>query len=465
MPTDVAIVVSHGFAARMVLHSDLLPSLCARGLRVAVIAPDVSETSAATRLDELGVQRIVAPVPTRSDVLHGEWRPYLFEDVRHNPALWAKHLRARHSGPPRKRWEARARLAVHRALANAPFGRAALARLDRAWARSRQAEDLIRSLAPRLLVSTYPVAPMESALVLAARSLGVRTVGHLLSWDNLSTKGRFTAVPDRWVAWGPVMVDELARFYGVDAEHVEAVGVPHFDAHVRDVSARGGDAALLGLGLRRDRRTLLFGMSAPVFCPQEIDIVEWLARQVEHDVFGQDVQLVVRPHPQNVQGNLADPSWLPRLEALRSPRVGLDLPRLEQSALLWSMDPDDLGRLANLIAASAVTLNSGSTLCIDALVADRPVVMTPFDPTPGVPWWASARRIEVYPHVAKLLSFGGIEVARNLEGLRDAISAELADPTRRAAGRARARAAELSWTDGRSAARAAAAYVRWLEAV
>jgi hypothetical protein len=458
---DLAIVVSHGFAARMVLHSDLLPELLALGLRVAVVAPDLSGTSAAERLDALGVARVVAPRPSRSDVLHGEWRPYLFEDVRRNPALWAKHLRARHAGSWTRRLEARARMAVHRALAATPMGRAALGALDRAWARSREAEEQIAALDARMLVTTYPVAPMEAALVLAAQAAGVRTVGHLLSWDNLSTKGRFSAVPERWVAWGPVMREELAAYYGVPDAHVRTVGVPHFDAHVR-VDGAERDADVVALGLDPARPLLLFGMSAPVFCPHEIDLVEWLAAEVRRDAFGSATQLVVRPHPQNVQGNMADRSWLPRLQALKGPRVAVDMPRLEDSAMAWSMDPGDLGHLARLISASSVTLNSGSTLCIDALVQDRPVVMTPFDPVPGQPWWASARRIEAYPHLARLLSFGGIEVARSLDDLRRAISADLADPGRRASGRRAAREAELSACDGRAAARAAAAYAHFL---
>ncbi len=464
MCPDVAIVVSHGFAARMVLHSDLLAEARALGLTTAVISPDVTDTSLARLAAHSDTRLVVAPSATRTSMLHGEWRPYLFEDVRTNPALWAKHLRASEGGTPKLRAQARLRLGVNRLVRAAPALQGAFDFLDRSWAASPAAVTLLRELRPRMLVSTYPVNPMETSLLLAAQTLAIPTVGHLLSWDNLTTKGRFTAIPERWVAWGPVMVEELQRLYGVAPADAIAVGVPHFDAHIRQVTAGRGHHVVADLGLDPGAPLLFFGMSAPIFCPQEIDLVEWLVSELRRDAFGPATQLVIRPHPQNVQGNMADLSWLPRLQALAGPRVAIDIPKLETSSLLWNLDPADLERMANLIGASSVTLNSGSTLCIDAIVQDRPVVMTPFDPTPGLPWWKSARRIETYPHLARLLAMGGVTVARSLDDLGQAIRADLAEPGRLSEGRARVRREELFAADGFAARRAAAAWASLLGA-
>ena len=131
-------------------------------------------------------------------------------------------------------------------------------------------------------------------------------------------------------------------------------------------------------------------MSAPYFAPHEIDIVEWIAHEVQRERWGPDVQLLVRPHPQNVQGDLADESWLPRLKRLPSARVAVDWPTLRPSRLLWSMDVADLRRLAHLLAGASVTLNTCSTLSIDAIMHDRPVVLTSFDATEAPATWQSA---------------------------------------------------------------------------
>ncbi len=452
---DVAYLVSHGFAARMVLHSTLVQEATARGLSVAVIAPVGDDPGLERLAKSVGAVLERGPDLARRGALAGELRPYLFEDVRRNPALWAKHLRA--AADPRTRWRAKLRLALNGLVRNTPGLLGRVDALDRALVRSAEARALLRRLSPRLVVATYPVHPMEAAMLVAARDLGLRTVGHLLSWDNLTTKGRFTVLPDDWIAWGPVMAAELKGLYGVAPERIREVGVPHFDAHVGAATPDRRTALLRRLGLDPARPYVLFGMSAPYFCPTEIDIVEWLAARIAEGRFGADLQLVVRPHPQNVTGNLADLSWLPRIDALRGPRVAVDLPTMEPGGLSWSLDPADLPHMATLVGGAVATLNSGSTLAIDALVHDRPVILTPFDTVDDLPWWKSARRIASYPHLVGLIRTGGVRVTRSLDELGRALDTVLANPDDDVAGRRAARHAELFAVDGRAAARAAEA--------
>ena len=58
---------------------------------------------------------------------------------------------------------------------------------------------------------------------------------------------------------------------------------------------------------------LFFAMSSPYFAPREIDIVEKIATWVEENTWP-GLNFIVRPHPQNVIGYLADLNWLPRLK-------------------------------------------------------------------------------------------------------------------------------------------------------
>ena len=116
--------------------------------------------------------------------------------------------------------------------------------------------------------------------------------------------------PDYYLSWGPVMSEELAKCTACDSDRIFECGVPHFDEHKRLVDISYRSTVLRQLGLDPDRPYLLFGMSAPIFAPREIDIVEWLAEQVNGGRFGGDLQLIIRPHPQNVAGDMADPSWL-----------------------------------------------------------------------------------------------------------------------------------------------------------
>ncbi len=457
--TDICYVISQGFAARMILHSDLVPSLRARGLSVALIAPNAGEASLRAFAAQHQVRLEPLPaLPPRWLSYYGQWRWYLYEDVRRNPSLWAKHLRAvAQAGRPWRRLAPALLLGLNRLAARSGWLRALFGAVEKLLLADARLADTLRRLRPGLVVSTYPVAPEEAAVLLAAERAGFPTVGQLLSWDNITTKGRFTVVPDFFAAWGPIMRAELEAYYQVSPERIVETGVAHFDQHVTSVSPASIRQAVADLKLDPDRPYLFFGMMSPYFAPHEIDIVEWVARAVAGDRFGRDVQLVIRPHPQNVQGYMADTTWLPRLAALAGERVAIDYPLLEDSALQWNLHATDLPKLARLLAGCAVCLNSGSTLSIDTIIHDRPVILTLFDAGRALPWWQSARRGGEYLHLAKLIDLGGVRVTRSFAELEQAIAQAVAEPLRDADGRRRVRQAEVGPCDGQAALRVAEA--------
>ncbi len=454
---DVLYVISHGFSARMILHSDVIPELKKRGLSVGVITPDAREPSMIDLAARLGIAAEPPPAePSRLQrLVVGRMQRYFFEDIEKNPALWAKHVRER---------ETRSRLAGLSPALLLQLNRAArrferiprtVDGMQRRLLESEPVAACLRRLAPTLVVSTYPVNFVEAAFTHEAGRAGIATVGHLLSWDNITCKGRFPAPARYYVSWGPIMSGELGETYGIPTSDVYECGVPHFDSHVRGRDRTYTAQIVKDLGLDPARPYLFFGMSSPYFAPHEIDVVEWLAAEVQKNRWGEDVQLVVRPHPQNVTGNMADASWLPRLEALVGPRVAVDYPRLQKSRLLWNMQEGDLPRLANLIAGCAICLNSGSTLAIDAIIHDKPVILTCFDAGFELPWWRSARRVLDYRHIAKMVALGGVRVCGSSAELAAAVSDYLDDPGRDSDGRGRTRERECGACDGRASARVA----------
>ena len=462
---DICYVVSHGFAARMVMQSRILAHLRERDVSVAVAVPDVTDETVAAGAEAHGVRLIqTPPVSERYNFQIQLLRRYLFEDVRANPALWTKHVAHLDAPALKERLRFRAYYTLNRVALSSDWLQRRFLHLERLLLRRRSFDALLASLRPRLVVSTYPVELLEAFVLNAARRADLPTVGHLLSWDNITTKGRFPVPPDYYLAWGPIMQEEIEAYYGTPPERIYPCGVAHFDHYFQSENRDHADEIVRGLGLDPRRPYLFFGMSSPYIAPREIDIVEWLAEAVASDRFGSELQLVVRPHPQNVEGAQADPTWLTRLQAIVGPRVAVDFPALESSNLKWSMKPRDLPHLSNLIAGCAICLNSGSTLSIDAIVHDRPVICTGFDAAEtDVPWYRSVRRMFTYPYMRKLVDLGGVRLVDSFEALDDAIRAYLADPGRDADGRTRTRSQECGPCDGRASEHVADALVDILE--
>ncbi|MEL6394159.1 MAG: hypothetical protein AAFR97_15555, partial [Bacteroidota bacterium] len=333
------------------------------------------------------------------------------------------------------------------------------------YLRSEEADALLKELRPSLLVATYPVSILEAKMLFSAKKRHIPTLLHLLSWDNITAKGRFPVITDYFIAWGDIMKEELQEYYQVSDQVIDTCGVAHFDQHIRIRDQERDHRAIEHLGLDPQLPYLFFAMSSPRFVPREIDIVEWLAQAVQKNQFSRELQLVVRPHPQNIQTHMAKSSWLKRLDRLSGNRVAVDYPRLHaESNIRWSMQQEDMDHLARLITGCAMCLNSGSTVSIDALMHHKPVIITSFDGDKRLPYWNSARRFIAYTHLDKFIKEGGGSPVFSYQDLVHTINRYLEDPHHDADRRRQALARECYKEDGQATKRICDSLEsRWLE--
>ena len=459
--TDVCYVISHGFSSRMVFQTGLLARLVQEGKKVAVISPDGQDPNIRQYCEEAGIDLYEYKVKT--DIAKVDYffkRKYYLEDIRNNPGLWAKHLHATKGNKslnPYFRLRPYYYYQIYRLIQQYPGIRDRFKRREDRLLDDPGAVKLIKEIDPHLLVATYPVNIPESMLLRAAQKLGKETAIHLLSWDNITCKGAFPATANYYIAWGPIMKEEFMEYYQVKADHIYPCGVPHFDEHVKVLANPDYKGFVKDLGLNPEHPFLFVAMSSPYFAPKGIEVIEWLSERVREGHFGEHMQLIVRPHPQNVQGGMADSSWLPRLEALKNERVSVDYPSLVKSKLPWSMQDHDMRRLSNLLVGCTACINFGSTVTIDALMVNKPVIIAAFDGDERLDWYKSGSRQMDYVHYAKLVALGGCRVANNWDEMSSHLQDFIADPKADWDQRRNALLQECGDNDGRATERVAEA--------
>lgn len=457
MGVDLCYIVSHGFAARMLLQTNLIQRLSKRGLTIAVVSPDATDENLAELKTDPNVQLV--EWKTKSTLWDDDYlykRMYYLEDLSKNPALREKFhnsLFFSKSIHPWKRVRPLYYFFIYQLIKLFPFIRSRFLQKESKHLRSTEADSILEELQPRLVVSTYPVSIIEAKMVASAKAKNIPTLQQLLSWDNITCKGQFPAVADQFIVWGDIMFEELQEYYGIESEKITRCGVPHFDEHIAARKAAFQSQALTDLGISPDQPYLFVAMSSPRFAPREIDIVEWLAKGIEQNLFGANMQLVVRPHPQNVQTYMAKASWLTRLDALKSKRVAVDYPRLSESNIRWSMKKQDMRMLSNLIAGCTICLNSGSTVSIDALMHNKPVILTSFDGLARIPYWNSARRLIDYTHLKKYVAEGGAVPVHSYSELEQVIRQYIQAPNHDLEKRRNALLRECFQDDGQSTER------------
>ncbi len=468
---DVCYLISFGIAARMLIQTRLLLRMAEQGKRIAILTQDADDEN----IKQLGEHKNISVYGiAEKQNFWGEnylfRRKYYLEDIKANPALWEKHIYATRfntSKHPLRLIRPFYYMLIHRLIQRFPSIKTRFQQREQQHLKSSFFENILREINPKLLVSLYPVNLLEAKALYAAQQLKIATALHLLSWDNITSKGIFPVIADHYILWGDVMKEELEVYYQIEKDKVHICGVPHFDRHVEMRGTDEHKALLESYGLHPEKPYLFFAMSADRFAPREIDIVEWIAKSIERNVFGEDMQFVVRPHPHIVQGNFSTSakSWLGRLKRIQSQRVYVNIPKLVDSQLRWSMQREDMNDLAKIMAGCSVCLNSGSTISIEALIYDKPVILTAFDANDELTYWKSARRLIDYTHQKKLVEMGGVAVVKSFEELEQQLKADLEQPKARSEQRQASIYRECYHMDGQATTRSIEAVAKILETV
>jgi hypothetical protein len=467
MKVDFCYLITNGFSSRMILQSEIIPKLLEQGKSVAIIVPNSDEAAMQAIAKEVKVKVYPLAIEKNSWFTSEFFllKKYIYEDIINNPALWEKHVRAvkfNKSKHPWRRLRPFLYMMIHYIVYKWGIGKNLVKSFEKRLISKPKVTEQIKKIDPKVFVCAYPSELMESAYLKSANELGITSVIQLLSWDNIVTKGHFSELSDHFIAWGEIMAKEAKEFYNYSEEKLHIAGVAHFDKHVNEVSNDSIKKYYGDLGAKTDVKTLIFGMSSPYFAPYEIEVVEWIAKKVNDGDFG-DVQLIVRPHPQNVQGYMADTSWLPRLEKLKSNKVFVNYPMLKKSTLNWNMKSEDLIMLVNLVAGSDIVLNSCSTFSIDGLVQDKPVILTVFDSDKELSWVESVKKCAEYPHLKKLIATKGLRVTNNYSELEKAIHSYLDDPLQDISERKIAKRMECGICDGNASGRIASTLIKILK--
>jgi hypothetical protein len=263
--------------------------------------------------------------------------------------------------------------------------------------------------------------------IMAAKELGIPTATFVVSWDNLSSKGRIVAPYDHFLVWSDNMRKELLRYRPfMKPENIHVVGTPQFDPY--------GDRSLLWnrgdfferIGGDPNRPLICFSGGDEYTCPEDPDHVRILMENIRSGKIRGNPQVAVRPSPvddgkryQPVRDQFPELLFLqPRWHHLRPGDWTQVIPSTE-----------DIQFLANLVYYSDMNVNLGSTMTLDFGLHDKPVVNVAFDvanpPYFGMPVYDFYYH---YEHFLPVVEFHASRIARAAEQFPDFVNAYLEDP-------------------------------------
>ena len=271
-----------------------------------------------------------------------------------------------------------------------------------------------------------PHSERERALARHAKLRGLRTSALVLSFDNLTTKGRHPIVFDEYVVWSERMKRELLKLYPeIPPASVQVTGTPQFHFYYRE-EYRGSRAELAAqFGLDAARPIVLYAAGPDALLPHEAPIVQRFCEDLETFPEAGRPQLIVRLHP--IERSPA--RWEPIKQ--RYPHVRWDVPWQTASGNAeWAVpSAAEIKSLCMIVRFSDVVINAGSTMSLDASICDTPVVCVDYALAPFEKFAKLMHNFYDYDHYRPIATSGAIRIARTPEELVTHLRSYLADPT------------------------------------
>lgn len=412
----VFITTGEDIIARNIIETDFWPELLRRmpeARFVMLVQPERAEYFR----ERFGSERVVvrgykrAPARRLENTVMSLARSGL--DTHTN--LWSK-MRSYYRGHSNllATWFKRAETAT---LGNSRLFKRALRRIILRLPPDAEAEKLFEEYRPdALLALSLANFEFDVPLARSARARGVRLLGMVRSWDNLSSHGLLRVVPDvfffqneflKTMARGPQAIGG-----GV---HTSVVGLPHYDAYFDPKPLLMPRAEFLERGgLAADKKTVLYGAMGTFLFIHENEMVSVFDALAESESFGTPAQVLYRAHPK-----FKIPEEIERgARHVVLDRGGsyLKTQNNNESADKWYI---------NSLYHSDCIVTTASTVALDALALGKPAVCIAFDgTTSNVRYWESAARFyDQYTHYEALVETGVLRIARSKEELARHITA------------------------------------------
>jgi len=438
MPT-ILISSFHALISRNILGTPVLARLVAGGAKVVIACPEGKQAFFEREFAQAGVH--IAPVAlrlTRGDTL-----------VR---ALALSAVDTRTLRIKRQTELAGRGRLLSLVLANR--GGRALVRLATRLLSSREPfTALLATHAPALVFSTDMQGEYDTRLMLAARDARIPVVGMVRSWDNLSAKGLVRYVPERVLVQNEILKGEAEEIQGIARERVKTVGIPHYDFYVTG-ERTPRDAFFKRIGGDARKRMLLYIPTGDRYLDSNTADPDVLAMLDEH--LPVDFQILVRLPPGD------------RVRAFEgrtnTNRIIIDRPSSAFASVKETeLSHENEAHLADSLYYADIVVSGPSTMCIDACVFDKPVILVGFDGSAETPYVKSIRRFYDYDHFAPVLASGGVRYAKSETELVEALERYVRDPSLEAEGRRRIVALECFKADGHASERLAEVLLQALQ--
>jgi hypothetical protein len=438
----VIIPVFDGAIARNLFRTDVLETLKRNGNKVVIIPP----TGKAEYYEKEFADNVSVFVEKRTFWKHDRLEflitglflqsiPTNFMRIRQVDWYWHRRKYMHYIGA-----------SVLRFLGSFRVWRAALRLFDSLLPIPAHVSEVFATWQPDVVFAPTMIPRDEVALMRLAASRGKKTIGMVKSWDNLTSKAFLRFFPDHIIVHNEIVKREAETIYNYPSERIFVSGIPQFDDYKSADFIYEKEEFFSMLGADPNKRLILYAPAGDWMNPYDKETLKIILDWIENGTVS-NAQVLLRLHP----------SYHSAAEELEgNPHLIIDRPGKHLWGDLKSsfeFDKEDMRRLASSVCYSAVTINTASTMTIEAAILDRPIILVGFDGEHMLSYWQSVIRYYDREHYVPIISSGGAQLVKSRDELLKIISDYLHNPRLDNEGRKRIVAEQCVAIDGRSGER------------
>lgn len=277
-----------------------------------------------------------------------------------------------------------------------------------------------------ILFFTHQRPPFIAPLVYQAKQLKIKTVSFIFSWDNLASKGRMAANFDCYLVWSDLMKEELLHFYKkVQNQNVGVVGTPQFEPYALERYKTAKNDFYSRFNLDSSLKTICFSCGDISTSKNDELYITTIAQAIQENKI-QNVNLLVRTSPAE------DPIRF-EIFVAKFPFVKWNYPKWHLARTghqeEWSQripSKEDVTDLRSILEYSDLNVNMLSTMSLDFMQFDKPVINPVFGNTANGLY--DDQRFLQYPHIKNLVNSNATRIVKNEQELIEAINLYLENP-------------------------------------
>ncbi|MCG2694411.1 CDP-glycerol glycerophosphotransferase family protein, partial [Candidatus Parcubacteria bacterium] len=309
---------------------------------------------------------------------------------------------------------------------------------------------------PDIVFSTSVVEDMDVFVLKQARQRGIKIIGMSKSWDNLS-KLCSRVKPDKMIVWADYSSSEARRFQNFKDKDIIKCGVPQFDFYKNSEYLMIREEFCKMYNIDPNKKIILF-CSEGRNTPYDGEVAEIIANYINEKKLKEDCSLLIRPYfiyPNEEKKfvNIGKISNVTVDDGYKKSVIFKDK---------WDYSKEQIKKFTNMINYADIIVASLSSITLDAVAFDKPIINITFDGYQTLPYAQSLKRLYMYENYLPIIKSGGVWFTDNKEELLNALNSYLDNHNLLSEGREKLRDYFCYKIDGKSGERVAEAVLGYL---